>query len=107
MVRLTPAPLAKLGVANLRNFCETDLFRGSPTTRVPNLWCFRPTERHPGSPVLYNSHLPGSGAHGCTHRFVVWPLAGGPRLSAPRLRPPTVWSCRLPDPTEVDHLGCS
>jgi hypothetical protein len=43
------------------------------------------------------------GAYGSTPRFVVCSPSDGPRLSAPRLRPPTAWTRRLSDPAKVDH----
>src|SRR5258708_3570119 len=83
------------------------LHRGSSTTRVPNLWCFRSIGRHLGAPLLCKTVLPGPGAHASIPRVIVWLFSLGPRLPARRLRPPTAWSRRLPDPAEVDHRGRS
>jgi hypothetical protein len=80
-----------------RNFAREACFLVVLLLTYRMFWCFRSMEKHPGAPLFCNSHLPGSGAHGSTPRFVVWLLSGGPRLPARRLRPPTAWSRRLPE----------
>jgi len=63
-------------------------------------------EKHHALRYGANSYPPGQECHGSTPRCVVWPTSDGASLPARRLRPPTAWWHRMPDPEEVNHWGC-